>query len=264
MASFVLMLPSSGVLVGGIARGGGGLGLDRLARGLNWAAALALALITLGVPRVVFAMPTTILPNSSGEPSLVTPGGILDLLYGLGNLTMASDSADAIWQNLGTATATVQGKYAGYTEVFGYIPGASGGSFVPLFDVTQNGGTNGPSGQFTVGQSGFDFRFAIDPNGAGVDPGIWSSIAGENADQMDHMVTWLITGNAGHPGNEIGAYVIAFEDLPIPSSDKDYNDLVVEVRGVRDAVVPEPSALLLLGSGVVMLAGVGWRRRRRG
>jgi len=237
------------------------LGADRLARGLRWTTVLALTLVTLGVPCVAFALP---IANSSGEPSLLTPGGILDLLYGLENLTMASDSADQVWQNLGTATATVKGKYAGYGQVFGYIPGATGGSFVPLFDVTQNGALDSPSGQFTVGQSGFDFRFAIDPNGAGVDPGIWSSTAGENADLLDHMVTWLITGNAGHPGNEIGAYVIAFEDLPIPLSDNDYNDLVVEVRGVADAVVPEPATLLLLGSGVVVLAGFGWRRRPRG
>ena len=245
-----------------------------LACRLKWSAILALTLTTLGVPCVALAMPIAVLSSSGGEPSLVTPGGILDLLYGLDNLTMASDPADAVWQNVGTATATVKGKYAGYSEVFGYIPGASGGSFEPLFDVTQNGGPNGPSGRFTVGQSGFDFRFAIDPNGASVDPGIWSSVAGENADLLDHMVTWLITGNVGHPGNKIGAYVIAFEDLPIPASDKDYNDLVLEVRGVRNAVVPEPSTLLLLvpepstllllSSGVVALAGFGWRHRRRG
>ena len=238
--------------------------MGRLARGLSWTPLLALTLLTPGIPCVALAMPTAVLPSSSSEPSLLTPGGILDLLYGLENLTMASDSADALWQNLGTATATVKGKYAGYNEVFGYIPGAGGGSFVPLFDVTQNGGSNGPSGQFTVGQSGFDFRFAIDPNGASVGPAVWSSVAGENSDLQDHMVTWLITGNVGHPGNEIGAYVIAFEDLPIPGSDQDYNDLVVEVRGVQDAVVPEPSTLLLLGSGVVALAGFGRRRRRRG
>src|SRR6266481_4596364 len=105
--------------------------------------------------------------------------------------------------------------------------GASGGTFVPLMNVTQNGLISGQIGQFTVGQSGFDFRFAIDPNGSNVNPGIWSSVAAENSDGLDHMVTWLITGNSGHGDNVIGDYVIAFEDLPLGQSDLDYNDLVI-------------------------------------
>lgn len=76
------------------------------------------------------------------------------------------------------------------------------------------------------------------------------------------MVTYLITGSLDHPDNHVGAYVIAFEDLP-GGGDRDYNDLVVEVRGPLDAPsVPAPATLvLLLGAGAGAV-GLGSLRRR--
>jgi len=201
------------------------------------------------------------MPSGGGELSLATSGGILDTLYGLGNLTRMDDAVDQLWGNTGVAHVLVVEKDSGYTQTFGYLPGGSGGIFVPLMTLTGSGPVTGSEITFTIDQSTADFRWGDDPNGAGVAPGLWSAREDENSDRLDHMVTWLITGNAGHAGNILGAYVIGFEDLP-GLGDADYNDLVVLVWGVTDApIVPAPATLMLVA--MTVLSGAGWRRFRR-
>jgi len=84
------------------------------------------------------------------ETPLVGPGGILDQIYGLGNLQRVDDSGvlpnDQIWLNPGTGFAQAQAKFAGFAQDFGYIPKNRDGEFnntdfVSLFDVAS--GTNG-------------------------------------------------------------------------------------------------------------------------
>ena len=76
----------------------------------------------------------------------------------------------------------------------------------------------------------------------------------------------MITGNASHPNNILGAFVVGFEDLP-GLGDTDYNDLVVLVWGVTDGpivgllAIPLPAGLMLIAASV--LGGAGWSRFRR-
>lgn len=62
-----------------------------------------------------------------------------------------------------------------------------------------------------------------------------------------------VLGIIGYPD-----LVVAFEDLTYLSSDQDFNDMVVGITTHKIAIVPEPTTLLLLGFGAVMLR---WRQK---
>ena len=56
--------------------------------------------------------------------------------------------------------------------------------------------------------------------------------------------------------NDNGSYIVGGEDLPANQSDFDYNDVVIQITST-----PEPSAMLLLASGLLGLGVVRSRRK---
>jgi hypothetical protein len=209
---------------------------------------------------------TPINPGGPGEPNLTGVGGILDNLYGWDNLQRVDDTYDEVWKEF-NGGATAEAKYAGDRSALWINDfGVGGQGLVKLFDVTGSGYGAGGSGTFggTPDVGEFNWVFQDVTTGAW-----WSSIRSQNLPgQYDHMVAWLITDDltaaelAARPyGIALakGDYVIAWEDRNL--GDADYQDLVVQVYGVKP--VPTPSAVIsLVGLGIVMgLAGV-WRKKR--
>ncbi len=162
----------------------------------------------------------------------------------------ASDN-DQVWHD-GQVSVSAQARFAGFHQRFGYILG-NGGS--PTQDAAVSGSgygaTFGGPVNWTIGGSDA-FRWS-----RGGDGQLWTSRESDNGNGEDHMVTWQITDLSNPSGPN--RWVLAWEDLPLGGSDRDYNDLVVEVSTVA---VPTPTAALA-GLGTLGLAGIGSMVRRR-
>jgi hypothetical protein len=80
---------------------------------------------------------------------------------------------------------------------------------------------------------------------------------------VDHAyVTPFAGGTIGSATNVPAGLFIGMEDLgKSQASDYDYNDDQFVLTGVVTPAVPEPSSLMLLGSGMVSAAGMFFRRR---
>jgi hypothetical protein len=212
-------------------------------------AALGLLLLSQGAQ----AGFTSWLP-SANEPNL---DEILDNLYGLSNLVRINDDGigetDILWANSGAAVSA-KAKFTTDRQAFGFLPGASGMGYENIFTARDYGYLSGLSGSIDPILSGSVFRFATRPR----TDLIWSSDPMNNDGGSDQMITYRIIGSSGRADNQVGAYVLAWEQDNW-LGDRDYNDLIVEVSGVSP--VPEPATLALLGLGLAGLTG--WRVRRR-
>ena len=170
----------------------------------------------------------------------LTLSDVLDVVVG-----QFGTADDQVWGN-GDITATAMARYASYTQQFGYDAGEG---FVVLFDVSG-------SGTKVDGSATVDLIDRTWAWGRGNSDGTnrYYSEIDRNRDGLDHMVTYRINGL---DTNET-VWMLFWEDLPGGhsrrcASDRDFNDLAVEIRAV-----PEPATLFILAAGLPLII----RRKR--
>jgi len=140
--------------------------------------------------------------------------------------------------------ADLLAEYAGYAprNIFGWYDVADHTNATTIFPGSA---VSGASYAEDFGGP-VTFGFYLDPNG----------------DATNRMYSGLTPGQAVvykvlELDNE---YIIGFEDLWLPGGDKDFQDLIARAQV---APVPEPGTILLLGTGLIGLAGLGRKKFKR-
>ena len=195
-----------------------------------------------------------------------TYGGNFTLLsngldYSNGTLTAhrLNDVADRLWnQKITSARAIYDADAANGALSFGILPGATGGTFNSLF--TESGSMTGVTGSASSLNLPNQYRLAISRDGH-----VFSSKDSDNADGMDRLVTYQVTG----PGLGTNQnFLLGFEDGP--ARPFDYNDAIAvqaaaPTIGANSVAIPVPAAVWtgLSGMGAIVLLLLVRRMRRQ-
>jgi hypothetical protein len=145
-------------------------------------------------------------------------------------------------------------KFVGFASPqFGFFPDGTG-DLVSLFILSGDEYAVSGAGTIDPMVSGSWFTFGIKFGGS-----IYSSNPAANPVFpiiTDHLVTYQVVGNEGHPANPIGSYVLGWE-AGAANADNDYQDVVFEVSGIT--AVPEPTAVVFV-THVALILVVGCSR----
>ncbi len=163
---------------------------------------------------------------------------------------------DQMWED-GQSQFLGRVRYAGYAQQFGIDFGGLGPNGTPdqqLLDVQGQGfdvldqlsGDLTASYTFSPGSVWGWYRSGTTTN---------YSVAAFNEDDDDHMITYRIEGLTGPGYDGRTVWLLLWDDQTYPSTDRDFNDLGVELT----AVIPAPGAALFRALGLGL---VGWVKRR--
>jgi len=194
------------------------------------------------------------------------------------NFGTSSDGSSAyLWLN----TSTIGGPWVGYTEaefkseqiwseswyanadvmstLVLEIAGNSGSNAFGIYDLSNPssrtqifaGSASAPT-TVTINVPYTLFGFYLQGPG-----GTFFSQDGLNSGAAAQMIAYYSLNNSKYSGTD-KEFLLAWEDLVLAGADRDYNDLVVRVKGASP--VPEPISMLLFGTGLI---GVGGYVRRK-
>ena len=176
-------------------------------------------------------------------------------------VTRVEDAADESWAGKTLTARTVAASAKG-RRTRGYFGTTAGGQVQKLAEKAgRQFSVAGGAGVTSDGELVFS-------KGRGRRAQTFSSVASSNRDGMDHLVTYEVKGATAQ---QASVYLLCWEDRFAGRSDRDYNDLVVEVSAAeamsRNAVsqpllIPLPPAAWTGLSGMLglaVLARLRWR-----